>query len=92
MGIPEAVLRVEILDTDQWTATGNIEGRSWEELKREGLDSVEGGDSLAARRIFGGFFDFKTVTAQAHPSIGHVWFHEVDGKAEVYRENLDSSD
>lgn len=84
---------IDVLEVDQWTSTGNIRSHTWATLKEHGIASVEGGDSIAIRQIFGGHFRFITVSEHESPSLGHVWFTEgPDGRPIVYRENCDSSD
>lgn len=82
---------MRVLEVDQWTSTGNIRELSWSELERRG-NVVEGGDSEAARAIFGGRFRFLTVGLAEGPPIGTVWFTcGDDGRPKLYRANYDSS-
>lgn len=80
---------IDIIETDQWTASGNMEDQVF---KTVGLDDVSGGDSEAAKSIFGGRFERKQVEETEAPPIGNVWYKESpDGKCEVYKYNFDTS-
>lgn len=84
---------IEVLEVDQWTSTGNIRSLPWEALKAQGISAIVGGDSHAARVIFGGSFRFRSVRLSARPSIGSVWFACDDkGFPVLYLANYDSSD
>lgn len=84
---------IEVLEVDQWTSTGNIKEQSWDDLKAKGIDAVSGGDSEAARVIFGGDFRFKEVDERSSPGIARVWFIKgADGRPELYKYRYDSSD
>jgi hypothetical protein len=85
--------RFEILEVDQWTSTGDLASHDWEDLRRFGVYAVHGGDSEAARAIFGGRLMFRQVTADDRPFIGHVWYRRgPDGKPVPYLAHYDSSD
>ena len=87
---------IEVLEVDQWTSTGDLRTHDWDALKASGISSVSGGDSGAAKAIFGGHFVFKEVCMKElarGPFIGHVWFKKgADGKPELWLTNYDSSD
>lgn len=73
-----------------WSATGNVGDFT---LKNFDLRKVEGGDSEAAKIIFGGSAAWKEVSEADRPSIGYVWFRQgYRGKLVRYRSNYDSSD
>jgi hypothetical protein len=81
---------VKVLEVDQWTSTGKIAGLPAADYD---FDKVEGGDSDAAKKIFGGHSVWKDVDEHAKPSIGNVWFKEDDdGLLQVWKTNYDSSD
>lgn len=85
----ELVKAINVIEVDQWTSTGNIKEQDFNTV---GLQDVEGGDSLAAKQIFGGSFRRKTVGEDEHPTMGTVWFKRgPDGKCELYKYNYDSS-
>jgi len=82
-----------VLDVDQWTSTGNIRTIPWADLIAQGIHAVSGGDSEAARRIFGGHFRVREVRPGEGPSLGHVWLTRGDdGLPHLYATNYDSSD
>mgnify|MGYP003576547042 FL=1 len=85
---------IEVLEVDQWTSTGDVKSHDWDALKSQGIEAVNGGDSAAARVIFGGHFWFREVDPQyERPFIGRVWFRKgADGKPELWLTNYDSSD
>lgn len=80
---------MKVLEVDQWTSTGNIGDYNFETFE---LSRVEGGDSLAARQIFGGHAKIREVSENSYPSKGEVWFIEVGGTFELWKANYDSSD
>lgn len=81
---------IRVLEVDQWTSTGNIGDFSMADFE---LESVQGGDSEAIRRAFGGFATIKEVDPRQRPMVGHVWFRESleSGKLEQWKANYDSS-
>jgi hypothetical protein len=81
--------KIKVLEVDQWTSTGNIRNFG---LSNFSLSQVKGGDSEAARAIFGGWAEVLDVEETANPSLGRVWFVEKDGKLEHYKANYDTSD
>lgn len=84
---------IDVLEVDQWTSTGDVKLHLWDALKASGLDAITGGDSRAARLIFGGRLRFYQVNPLLQPSIGSVWFTRgEDGYPKFYRANYDSSD
>lgn len=86
-----------ILELDQWTATAkNLKDmffRDFEAKPAETLLKLYGGNSFAARRIFGGHAVIKEVTLQEKPPKGSVWYVEDEiGLLKRYLYNFDSSD
>mgnify|MGYP003145194810 FL=1 len=85
-------MKVEILEIDQWTSTGDVLTFSWEELKQHGIGCVTGGDSEAIRVIFGGTFNFRKVNETDTPLIGNVWMIKNEkGYPAVWKTRYDSS-
>ena len=89
----------KVVEVDQWTSTGSVIKFSlaeWESDPEGTLAKVKGGDSEAARVIFGGHVRVLEVTEDQGPQIGNVWFREVEtpsGKElRPWRSNYDSSD
>ena len=81
---------INIIEVDQWTATGNIEDLKFDEV---GLDHISGGDSEAVKVIFGGSFKRKQVEETAMPNLGYFWFIKGEnGKCKFYKGNPDTSD
>lgn len=81
---------MRILEVDQWTSTGNITDFSFEDFD---LQKVSGGDSAAAKVIFGGNARLREVSETDRPYLGTVWFRQgPTGKLEKYLANYDSSD
>ena len=86
---------LEVLEVDQWTSTGDVRQIPWDDLKHDTstIDNITGGDSEAAKRIFGGRLWFRTIRKNTTPSIGNVWFTRgEDGLPKFYAANYDSSD
>lgn len=84
---------IRVLEVDQWTSTGNIREHKWADLERRGIAAIEGGDSAAAKAIFGGRFVFRSVEECKGPALGSVWFRKgTDGYPVLYLANYDSSD
>jgi len=81
---------IKVLETDQWTSTGNVHDFT---LDNFNLQDVHGGDSEAAKVIFGGRGIIKEVEENACPSIGNVWFrpNPETGKLELWKHNYDTS-
>jgi hypothetical protein len=85
-------MTVKVLETDQWTSSGNVTEFSWKKLKDNGIQCVSGGDSEAARIMFGGSFRFREVNETDSPSIGSVWFIENEkGFPAIWKTRYDSS-
>ena len=85
-------MTIKVLETDQWTSTGNVTAFSWKELKKNGIQCISGGDSKSARIMFGGSFHFREVNETDSPSIGSVWFIKDDkGFPVVWKTRYDSS-
>lgn len=82
---------IEVLELDQFTACGDIEGRTMDEF-REGLPHIEGDTPAVARAIFGGYGRVKMVDERLDPLKGYVWFTQQGDSLKVYRANYDSSD
>lgn len=81
---------MKVIEVDQFTSSGNIRELSFNAVT---LSEITGGDSEAAKLIFGGRFNVKDVSESEKPSIGYVWFKEgVDGKCTIYKSNYDTSD
>lgn len=80
---------MRVLEVDQWTSTGKIEGKQPSEFN---LVDVEGGDTKAARVIFGGWAVWRDVKATDTPGIGNVWFRVDGGRLRLWKTNYDSSD
>ena len=55
------------------------------------LKKVKGGDSEASRTIGIAHATIKEVKKDSEPSLGRVWFKEVDGKLKMWKCNYDSS-
>jgi len=89
-------LKVRVLEVDQWTSTGNVEGTKladWESNQKDMLNSRMGGDSEAARTIFGGSARVIEVREDAEPWLGNVWFREDEqGLLFRWKFNYDSGD
>lgn len=88
--------RVKVLEVDQWTSTGNVAGtkmEDWEADTNKMLRSVRGGDSEAARAIFGGHAAIREVLAKSEPLMGNVWFKpDENGVLRLWKHNYDSGD
>jgi hypothetical protein len=84
---------IYILETDQWTSTGNVTDFMFDDLANpEVRDKIRGGDSEAIRSICGGRISLRSVTESQGPSMGSVWYIKgLDGKAQFYRACYDSS-
>jgi len=83
---------IRVLEVDQWTSTAIRGDLSWGDLKTLGINGVSGGDSEAARVIFGGHFRFRDVEADDTPRIGDVWFIEdARGFPTIWKTQYDSS-
>lgn len=90
-------MSIKVLEVDQWTSTGDVSNftlAEWEKDPRGTLAKMKGGDSEAARVIFGGHARVMEVAEHQGPSIGNVWFREseVDGLLTRWQANYDSSD
>jgi hypothetical protein len=81
---------MKVIEVDQFTSTGNLREQPFDEVT---LGGIEGGDSEAAKVIFGGRFNVREVSETQNPSIGYVWFKKGEnGKPELYKSNYDTSD
>ena len=82
---------ITVLEVDQWTSTGNIKDFSMEDFT---LNKVKGGDSEAAKQIFGGYAAVREVRESDSPSIGEVWFisDPQSHRLKFFKANYDSSD
>jgi len=81
---------MQVIEVDQWTASGNIEEQKFDSVT---LEDISGGDSEAVKTIFGGNFVKKEVSDNDLPSIGSVWYKKAEnGNCEIYKVNYDSSD
>ena len=82
---------IQVLEVDQWTATGNIREKDFKLAMTP--DAISGGDSEAARAIFGGNIRALQIEdTDECPPIGRVWFTEgLDGKCQFWKANYDSS-
>lgn len=81
---------IRVIQIDQFTSTGDIREQDFEAVT---LNSISGGDSLAAKVIFGGSFTVKEVSIDDSPRIGYVWFKKGEnGKCALYKSNYDTSD
>lgn len=76
---------VTVVAIDQWSATGDLDEWTFEQMKHtiENLDegkapAIEGGDASAARALHGGRYDVKEVSPDDSPSEAMVWFREGD--------------
>ena len=75
--------RVRVLEVDQWSSTAtNLTTMSFADFDP---DRLTGGDSRAAKLIFGGHYVVKDVLETAHPPIGRVWFIEREGRFERWK-------
>lgn len=83
--------KIKVLEVDQWTSTGNIEQFTMDEFN---IDRVSGGDSEAAKKIFGGYAAVREVRKEDSPHIGEVWYisDPQSNKLKFYKANYDSSD
>jgi hypothetical protein len=82
--------RFKVLEVDQWTSTGDVGKYTLDTFE---LSEVAGGESAAARAIFGGSARILEVDETRHPQIGSVWFRPgPDGRLVRYAANYDSSD
>jgi hypothetical protein len=80
---------MKIIEVDQFTSTGNIKTLVFKDAT---LDKISGGDSQAAKDIFGASFSVMEVEEDAKPRLGCVWFKEgQDGKCQFYKANYDLS-
>jgi hypothetical protein len=82
-------MAIKVLEVDQWTSTGNVRDYNFKSFT---LDNVVGGDSAAAKAIFGGYARIYDVQENQRPSKGYVWFTEVEERFKLYKANYDSSD
>ena len=84
---------IYILETDQWTSTGNVADFMFDELASpEFRQNIRGGDSETAVVIFGGRITLRSVRESQGPSMGSVWYIKgPDGKAQFYLACYDSS-
>lgn len=81
---------IRVIQIDQFTSTGDIRNQDFDAVT---LSSISGGDSLAAKVIFGGSFAVKEVNLNDDPRIGYVWFIKGEnGKCTLYKSNYDTSD
>lgn len=83
--------KIKVLEVDQWTSTGNVQNFTMEDFN---LGKVKGGDSEAAKQIFGGHAAIREVSPQDAPHIGEVWYisDPQSNKLKFYKANYDSSD
>jgi hypothetical protein len=83
--------KVKVLEVDQWTSTGNIQNFTMESFD---MRKMSGGDSEAARQIFGGHAAIREVSPNESPSIGEVWYisDPKTKKLKFFKANYDSSD
>lgn len=90
-----SLLRFRVLEVDQFTSTGDVDGTKladWELNPSDKLRSRKGGDSEAARVIFGGNARIKDVAENDEPYLGYVWFREDEqGLLFRWKFNYDSS-
>jgi len=88
---PQKEEKIKVLEVDQWTSTGNIKDYSFKDFE---MNKIKGGDSEAAKKIFGGHAVIKEVLKTQNPFIGNVWFIEDPKtlKFVFYKANYDSSD
>lgn len=88
--------KVEVLEVDQFTAVGNVAGThidDWRSDTAEMLRTREGEVAVEARKIFGGDACLRTVSENAWPSIGRVWFRpDASGILRWWRHTPDTSD
>lgn len=81
---------MKVIEVDQWTSSGNMETIPFDSVS---LEQITGGDSEAAKTIFGGHFEIKEISEGDSPTIGNVWFKKgTDGNCEFYKSNFDTSD
>lgn len=86
---------MKVVELDQWSATGNVIELPMRVFENAmlGIQLLTGGDSEAAKAIFGGHVKVREVSESELPSKGYVWFKEgPNGLLERYRANYDSSD
>lgn len=83
--------KIKVIELDQWSAGArNLKTIPFDQLT---LDKLKGGDSEAAKAIFGGTFRILEVTENQRPSLGNVWFKkDENGFPEFYKAQYDSSD
>jgi hypothetical protein len=90
MGWSPEITMIDIIQVDQWTSSGDIEQQNFDAVT---LHDVTGGDSEAAKAIFGGTMERKTVEEDDKPSIGNVWYVKgANGKCKLWKYNYDTSD
>lgn len=81
--------KITVIEMDQWTSTGNVTQQDFDKIN---LHTVEGGDSEAAKAIFGGSFTRKEVGEAEMPRLGYVWYIKGDdGKPKLFKSNYDTS-
>jgi hypothetical protein len=81
---------MKVIQVDQFTSTGNLEELLFSSIT---LNDISGGDSQAAKIIFGGSFSLLEVSENDSPRVGYVWFKEdINGKCKRYKANYDTSD
>ena len=81
--------KVQILETDQWTSTGDVESYSLSDFV---LENIHGGDADTIRAIGIASATVREVMEDQSPAIGCVWFKEnEEGKLKKWKYNYDSS-
>lgn len=82
--------KFKIVEVDQWTSTGNVEGLT---LENFAVERVTGGDADVARQVGIASGRIREVYGNQRPSKGSVWLRpNEDGKLEQWKANYDTSD
>jgi hypothetical protein len=88
--VPDKNGNVTVIQVDQWTSSGNVEKIPFDKLS---LNAITGGDSKAAKAIFGGHFKIKVVPFNSSPTTGYVWLiKSKNGYPVKWKYNYDTSD
>ncbi len=82
-------MKMRVLETDQWTSTGDVEGSPASAFC---LEAVTGGDSAAARALGIARGEWLSVEPGAMPPVGSVWFFvDQAQRLRKWRASYDSS-
>ncbi len=82
-------MKVTVLEVDQWTSTGDVEGKLLSEFC---LREIRGGDSEAARALGIASARLREVDENQRPGIGDVWYRvDENGRLVFWKANYDTS-